>query len=76
MDRAGLRCGAGAGVRMAYFGVYARARVEGNDAGVWPSAIAGAEMRIAHHLVLGGAVGWFRGFLYQAQLRYFFDVPT
>ena len=85
----GMYGGVGVGVRTGYFGVYGRARMDASDGErtgttLWPSAILGVEMRIAHHLVLGLAGGYLgvfspgftlHGWLYQGQLRYFFDVP-
>lgn len=85
----GMYGGFGVGVRTGYFGVYSRARVDASDGErtgttLWPSVILGFEMRVAHHLVLGlagGYLGMFapgltmNGWMYQGQLRYFFDVP-
>jgi len=84
----GFYGGLGVGLRLAYFGLYGRAR------GEWAvsdlvgtlstSCVLGAEMRVAHHLVVwlaGGYVGrWTapvlqNGAMYQAGIRYFFDVP-
>lgn len=85
----GLYGGTGLGMRVGHFGFYGRLRLDvasgdRTAATYWPSAIVGVEARIAHHLVFGlagGYLGMFadgftaHGWLYQAQLRYFFDVP-
>lgn len=85
----GIYGGFGVGLRQGYIGVYGRARIdwaqgELTPSSIWPSAIVGIEFRIASHLVFGAAAGYlglilrnarFDGWMYQGQLRYFFDVP-